>query len=176
LKADKLAAASDSKRITQNAANEKFLQLLLNLEDSHKAEVDALQARDDAAQRSQQASNELASQERAFERRRLEERQAMAEAQREAEAAREMQTERESRMAALEASSRQQQVQQQMHEMAVSDCITRATARSEYAFNARSNCELNVNWWQQIPDLGRTTTTNCRATMGNSINCTSRTN
>jgi hypothetical protein len=170
MKADKLASLADKNQITQDAARAKFLKMLLDLQDSHKAEVLAIQTHEDVAQQRADAAQARETREQEQSAHELEEKRQLAlsvEAQTKAAAALEAQTQQQADLAA----SNLRFQQQQMREAAIAHCVDMAMARSEYAFNSRANCQANPNYWQSVPITSRTSVTNCQALGGGSISC-----
>jgi hypothetical protein len=172
LDAAKILREIEQKRLAQGSGKERFLRLLMGVEDHHHSEVQAAQAREDAELSRQErgrAADDRAKSEAAFENQRdaaIARRDAQLEQQRQEE------LEQQRRATAAKLMAQEAVGQQQQRAAAVQFCIAQAQERSQYAFNAPAYCESNPNYYQTVPRLPKVTNTNCQA-FGGQVNCTS---
>jgi hypothetical protein len=173
LDAAKILRDIEQKRLAEGSGKERFLRLLMSLEDRHRSEVQAAQAQQDAElsrQERDRATDDRTKSDSALENQR-EAAVARREAQLEQQRRDELEQQRRDTAAMLmaqEAVARQQQRAQ-----AVQFCIAQAQDRSQYAFNAPAYCESNPNYYQTVLRLPKVKNTTCQA-FGGQVNCTSQ--
>lgn len=172
LDASKVLRGIQEKRLTEASGKERFLHLLMGVEDRHRPDVEAAQARDDA-ELSRQA-RDRAAEDRANTETVIENQREAAIASRDAQLRqqREEELEQQRRDAAAMLTAQETLAQRQQYAAAVRFCIAQAQERSEYAFNAASYCQSNPNYYQTVPRLPKSINTNCQS-FGNQFNCTS---
>jgi hypothetical protein len=173
LDAAKLQRDVQQKRLTEVSGKERFLRLLIGIEDRHHSEVQAVQARDDAElnrQERDRAAADQAKKEVAIENQRE---AAIAGSDAHFEQQRREEQEQQRRDAAANLMAQQAAAQQQQRAAAVQFCIVQAQERSQYAFNAPALCETNPNYYQTVLRLPKVINTNCQGFGNQQVNCTS---
>jgi hypothetical protein len=162
----------EQKRVSEGSGKERFLRLLLGVEDRHHSEVQAAQAREDAElsrQERDRAADDRTKSEAALENQRE---AAVARRDSQLEQQRQGELEQQRRDTAAKLMAQEAAAQQQQRAAAVQFCIAQAQERSQYAFNAPAYCESNPNYYQTVLRLPKVTNTNCQA-FGSQVNCTS---
>lgn len=162
LDAEKLLTAVDKKRLSESAGKEKFLHLLLGLQDRHRPDLQASQTAT-AIQLNRQENDQAAAARTAEDLARQEKREAAA-AMRNAQVEQQRQNERQADqdLQRQEAAASRAAANQQSRAEAVRFCIVEANERSPYAFSASANCTANPNYYQTVLRIQKAVVTNCQ--------------